>query len=243
MTRGAKMFLAATSRSRPSRDGNREGRMDYAPEATRWLPPYYGVEINRYEYGPHKYGPSEPESRFRDRQGREHYDNGRFAPMRSEMGTPRRDNREPDHARNMIGFGRESEMRMGSDASMPQYHEMERMSGSHAQHGGARTQHHPRFDEQMAMEWVSQMQNSDGTTGPHWTMEQLEPIMKAKKIDLDPIEFYAAVNMIYSDYGEIIKKRNLGMDFYVDMAKAFLHDKDAGAEDKLAAYYEYVVRG
>lgn len=31
-------------------------------------------------------GGSGAESRFRDRRGREHYDNGRFAPMRSEMG-------------------------------------------------------------------------------------------------------------------------------------------------------------
>ena len=31
------------------------------------------------------------------------------------------------------------------------------------------------------------------------------------------------------------------IDFYVDMAKAFLDDKDAGP-DKLAKYYQYVVR-
>lgn len=32
------------------------------------------------------------------------------------------------------------------------------------------------------------------------------------------------------------------IDFYADMAKSFLCDKDA-PEDKLARYYEYIVRG
>ena len=31
------------------------------------------------------------------------------------------------------------------------------------------------------------------------------------------------------------------IDFYVDMAKAFLDDKDAGP-DKLVKYYKYIVR-
>ena len=37
--------------------------------------------------GGEPYG-GEPEGRFRDRRGREHYDNGRFAPMRSEGEPP-----------------------------------------------------------------------------------------------------------------------------------------------------------
>ena len=53
----------------------------------------------------------------------------------------------------------------------------------------------------------------------------------------------AALNMIYSDYVKVAKKFNVGsnIDFYVDMAKAFLDDKDAGP-DKLTKYYQYVVR-
>ena len=51
-------------------------------------------------------------------------------------------------------------------------------------------------------------------------------------------------NMMYSDYCEVAKKINANnMDFFAEMAKAFLKDKDAGAQDKLAAYYEYVVKG
>ena len=49
--------------------------------------------------------------------------------------------------------------------------------------------------------------------------------------------------MIYSDYVKVAKKFGVGdkIDFYVDMAKAFLDDKDAGP-DKLAKYYKYIVR-
>ena len=62
-------------------------------------------------------------------------------------------------------------------------------------------------------------------------------------IECDPAEFWAALNLIYSDYVKVAKKFNVGsnIDFYVDMAKAFLDDKDAGP-DKLAKYFQYVVR-
>ena len=55
--------------------------------------------------------------------------------------------------------------------------------------------------------------------------------------------FWVALNMIYSDYVKVAKKFGVGdkIDFYVDMAKAFLDDKDAGP-DKLARYYKYIVR-
>lgn len=49
--------------------------------------------------------------------------------------------------------------------------------------------------------------------------------------------------MIYSDFSPVAKKHGLGgnMDFYVDMAKAWLDDKDAGS-GKVAAYYEHIAK-
>lgn len=87
------------------------------------------------------------------------------------------------------------------------------------------------------------MENEDGTKGPHWSFEQAKQVMAQRGIECDPAEFWAALNMIYSDYVKVAKKFNVGsnIDFYVDMAKAFLDDKDAGP-DKLAKYYQYVVR-
>ena len=51
------------------------------------------------------------------------------------------------------------------------------------------------------------------------------------------------MNAVYSDLSEVAERHGVGNDeFYADMAKSFwLCDKDA-VEDKLAAYYENVVK-
>ena len=86
------------------------------------------------------------------------------------------------------------------------------------------------------------MQNEDGSKGPHWSMDQVEQIMRQKNIQCDPAEFFAAVNAMFSDYSEVAQKHGVNkQDFYIDMAKAFLEDKDA-VKDKAAAYYMYVVK-
>jgi hypothetical protein len=96
----------------------------------------------------------------------------------------------------------------------------------------------------MAQEWVQRMKNADGTTGPHWTMEKTEEARAQRGINCDALEFWVAMNMIYSDYAKVAEKVNANsMDFYVYMAKAFLEDKDVRNQggEKLARYYEYVV--
>lgn len=52
-----------------------------------------------------------------------------------------------------------------------------------------------------------------------------------------------ALNLIYSDFSPVAKKHGLGgsLDFYVDMAKAFMNDKDA-APGKLSNYYNSIVK-
>lgn len=93
-----------------------------------------------------------------------------------------------------------------------------------------------------AVAWVGEMENADGTRGGHWTMEETEKVRAQKNIGCDPVLFYAAMNMMYSDYCEVAKKFNASSaDFYACMAKAFLDDKDA-APHKLARYYRYVAR-
>ena len=94
-----------------------------------------------------------------------------------------------------------------------------------------------------AKEWTKHMQNEDGTSGEHWSVEQAKQIMAQRNLSLNPAEFYAALNLIYSDFSPVVKKHGLGgsMDFYVDMAKAFLNDKDA-APNKLSNYYNHIVK-
>lgn len=98
----------------------------------------------------------------------------------------------------------------------------------------------------MAEEWASKMQNADGTTGPHWNMEQTNKVMAQKQIGGSPIAFNLSMNMMYSDYCEVAKKLGVNtVDFYAAMADAFLNDKDAvggGGAEKLSRYYENVVQ-
>lgn len=216
------------------------------------------------------------EARFRDRDGREHYDNGRFAPVRgaydrggypTAMGYPvyplvppvyeHHEEMEPwgdrewddasehrPHKLNRIGFASPDEMdssKYGSRVDMPQMNEMAYHKGEKA-HGYASGVEDMPMTKELAMKWVKEMRNSDGTSGPHWTMEQAKQIMQQQKIDCDPLEFFVALNMMYSDYYKAAKARNCStVELYAAMAEAFLDDKDAQPE-KLSKYYEYIVK-
>lgn len=96
------------------------------------------------------------------------------------------------------------------------------------------------LSKETALEWTRCMQNADGTSGPHWSMEQTEQARKQRSIDCDPVEFYAAMNMMYSDYCKVAEKVGASsVDFYAYMAKAFLEDKDARPH-KLSRYYRFI---
>lgn len=101
--------------------------------------------------------------------------------------------------------------------------------------------HLKKFDRDTAEKWTAKMENEDGTKGAHWSYEQVNQLMTQKNIDCDPAEFYAAVNMMYSDYCKVAKQHNVNtVDFYFAMAKAFLDDSDVG-DNKMGKYYEYIV--
>lgn len=86
------------------------------------------------------------------------------------------------------------------------------------------------------------MVNADGTKGPHWTLEQVKQIMAQRNIPGDPAQFWAAINMIYSDYCKAIQKTSANtLDFYVSITRAFLDDEDANP-DKLKLYYDHIVK-
>ena len=92
-----------------------------------------------------------------------------------------------------------------------------------------------------AVSWVGAMKNEDGTHGGHWTMEATEQVRKKLNIDCDPAAFYAAMNMMYSDYCKVAEKFSANTaDFYACMAKAFLDDKDAQPH-KLERYFRWIV--
>lgn len=98
------------------------------------------------------------------------------------------------------------------------------------------------FTEADAREWTARMENTDDTTGPHWPMAQTTAVMVSRGYHYDPAVWYAAMNMVYSDYFSVAKKHGINtVEFYADMAEAFLDDKDAGGpEEKISAYYHCI---
>ena len=91
-----------------------------------------------------------------------------------------------------------------------------------------------------AESWVSRMKNSDGTIGAHWTFEQTQDVAKQRNITCDPNDFWAVMNMMYSDYCQVAKRQSVDTPgFYADMAKAFLEDTDA-ADGKAYLYWDCI---
>lgn len=98
------------------------------------------------------------------------------------------------------------------------------------------------MDRRRAEKWAKSMHNADGTKGAHWTLEQTHQVMQQHGMQYDPSEFYVILNAMYSDYYPVAKKYNTNtVDYYVDLAKAWLEDADA-VPNKAAAYYDCVVR-
>lgn len=225
--------------SRASRLAPLAGDSFYGP----WAYGYDGME-DRYGGARSEY--PDADMRFRDRRGRQHYNNGRFAPTSNWRDISPLENLEKDgDMMRRIGFNANwgAEMLGGADASIPHYNEMDRMPGNRAVPGGYMAQgDYGRMDEQTAMAWAKGMRNDDGSKAPHWTMEQVRQVMSQKGVDMDLPEFFAIMNALYSDYDPVFKRHNVStMDFYVDMAKAWLKDKDA-VPNKAMAYYECIVK-
>ena len=104
-----------------------------------------------------------------------------------------------------------------------------------------------RLTKSEMMEWRHHMENSDGTQGPHYDMQQV--MHAAEKMEIkfnafDEKEFCTAVNYIYSDYGKTIKKYlppDKELMFCAEMAKDFLDDADGPEPSvKLALYYHCI---
>ncbi len=203
----------------------------------------------------------EIENRFRDRRGREHYNNGRYAPVRSAYDGGSMNWQEPDRLESrmppvyddnmdyrqdveggrMIGFyGGEMGRHYPMGATHKDHDELSRYR-SQKQGGHASSTVMP-FEKKTAHEWVKKMKNADGSTGEHWTFEQTSQVLKQKGFECDPAEFYATMNMLWSDYGAVAKRYGTdNVEFWAEMAKSFLMDKDA-EDDKLALYYECIVK-
>ena len=120
-------------------------------------------------------------------------------------------------------------------------HKLDGMGGDHFRESTKMME----FSREDAMHWAERMQNADGTTGPHWTMDQTSAVADARGIlhDIPRWAWGVAMNMMYSDYYDVAAEFGVNRpEFYAALAKAFLMDKDGpGPVEKLCAYYKNVV--
>lgn len=184
---------------------------------------YYDFDDGYENLYPHR----KMESRRRGRDGR--FIRGAMEDEESEM--------------NVIGFytGDEINTTHSMDAGRHGKAEMEWHSGD-MHHGHGKSDSYVPFDMGVAIKWTKHMRNSDGSSGAHWSFEQVRKAMKERGIRRDEASFFAVINAIYSDYCVVFKDRGIDdVDFYVEMACAWLDDEDA-VEDKVGAYYNCVVK-
>lgn len=98
------------------------------------------------------------------------------------------------------------------------------------------------LDPKTAYEWSEMLQNEDGSKGVHWTEEEVKPYMMQVRFSGNPIEFWIMMNALYSDYCKVAKRYGVDRpEFFAEMTKAWLEDKDA-VQNKAAMYYECIVK-
>lgn len=97
--------------------------------------------------------------------------------------------------------------------------------------------HGNHLGEDVAKAWVACLDNGDNTNGQHWTYEQTTQTLKDKGFKFNCWDWYAALNMVYSDY----YNPKFDTTAYVELARQWLDDKDA-PKDKIVKYYYFVVK-
>lgn len=107
--------------------------------------------------------------------------------------------------------------------------------------------HSTDFSEKDVTQWSSVLKNEDGTNGPHWSMDQTTSVAESMGMTWEKVSrpcWWITMNMMYSDYCRVAEKYGVSIaEFYADMARAFLMDKDGpGAKEKLASYYFGIVK-
>lgn len=105
----------------------------------------------------------------------------------------------------------------------------------------------PHFDEEHARYAVEEMENEDGTKGPHWTVEETTSVANQMGINLrsekhNKWDWYVAMNMVYSDFYKAVVAMTGGANtkHFAELAKAWVSDKDI-SEGKMWHYYVYIM--
>lgn len=85
----------------------------------------------------------------------------------------------------------------------------------------------PHFTEWMLEDAVKNLKNEDGSTGPHWSVEDTDAVAREAGISFvcyNKYDWNFVMNMIYSDYYGVIPN---DLSYYIKLSKKFLNDMDA----------------
>lgn len=98
-----------------------------------------------------------------------------------------------------------------------------------------------KLSEDKAKEWVSNM-----IPPAKWAMAETNDVKSKFNIDIPSIDFYVLMNMLYSDYGDVIGEQitNDVLDKYIKLAEDWYYDEDVdkdGAE-KLYCYWKTMIK-
>lgn len=143
---------------------------------------------------------------------------------------------DDDEEEDMRQYGRRyNPDRMNMGGSSHQSHQM-----GHADYAG--DEEHLSREE--AEKWVRGMKSEDGKTGGRWPLHEIKQYAANFGIQGEDkvVEFFAVMNALATDYGKVAKKHGVDkVDFWADLAKAFIHDKDA-VPGKVKMYYECIAK-
>ena len=212
-------------------ENNRNRGGDYRSEYTNTYPVENG---NSPMEGDPTKGPSRGSRQYEEMERTENrmnyegnYGNGTF--------------RGEDEGRRMIGYG-------GTESHYRYPERGDEMShrSSQKERGYSHSDEVPELTKEKAKEWVKSMRPSDMNAkekGERWSFDETTSILRQHGWQHDPVEWYAILHAMYYDYCKVAKKYGQGNnnEFYVDMAHAWLDDKDAN-EDKAALYYAKIAK-
>jgi len=140
----------------------------------------------------------------------------RYRPPQDNMGSRREESRGRMEEREpMIGFGESYEEGQGK-----------------------------HLTEEEAKRWVKSMRKEDGSKGERWSLDEIKQYARNFGIEGKEkiVEFFAVINAMYSDYCKVAKQHGVdNVNFYADMAKAFMDDPDA-KDGKVKMYYECIAK-
>lgn len=86
---------------------------------------------------------------------------------------------------------------------------------------------------ELAEKWVSEMRPL-----AKWTKAETDSILKQKGLQVNDVDFYVVMNMMYSDFHNTLDD---DIDKYILLSVDFLEDEDVN-KDKLYNYYYYIVK-